>query len=180
MGTGFARARKHGAVAVAAVVGMVVGGAAVGYSSITTTKASGGAITAVRVVRDSNNVSTASTTFIDVPNAKTKINVAAGTKALIIARFSATSTCEGTSNNGCEVRILIGGVEAQPAGINASVFDSGTDASSGDSREAHMIERSLGPLGAGSYTVEAQMAVPNNAVTLALANWNLTVERANA
>jgi hypothetical protein len=40
-----------------------------------------------------------------------------------------------------------------------------------------MIERSLGPLPAGTYRVEAQMAVPNSAVSLDLANWNLTAER---
>ncbi|MDT5018412.1 MAG: hypothetical protein QOD39_4572, partial [Mycobacterium sp.] len=100
--------------------------------------------------------------------------------ALILARFSATSSCEASAGYGCQVRVLIDGVEAQPAGINASVFDSSTEGTNADGREAHMIERSRGPLGAGDHVVKVQMAVPNGIVSFTLTNWNLTVERIRA
>jgi hypothetical protein len=162
----------------AGLLGLVVGAWAVALSAGTTTSVSAGGITAVKVARDSNLVSTASTTFVNIPGATITMTVPPKSRALILARFSATSECDGVPNNGCEVRVVINNIEAQPAGINASVFDSGTSADTGDSREAHMIERSAGPLPAGNYVVKAQMAVPNNEVSLVLANWNLTVERA--
>jgi hypothetical protein len=162
------------------VVGLVLGGAAVAYSAGTLTTAQGNTLTQVKVVRDSNPAETTSTSFVDVPGATTTITVPAGTKALILARFSATSTCIGpAADASCFVRILIGGVEAFPAGVNISTFDKETVVpfAGNAPKQAHMIERSRGALLGGNYVVKVQYAVPNIDATLALVNWNLTVER---
>jgi hypothetical protein len=160
-------------------VGIVLGGAAVAYSAGTLTTAQGNTLTQVKVVRDANPAETTSTSFVDVPGATATITVPAGTKALILARFSATSTCPGpAADAGCFVRVLIGGSEAFPAGVNISTFDKETVVTDGNSpKQAHLIERSRGGLTGGNYVVQVQYAVPNVGATLALVNWNLTVER---
>lgn len=161
------------------VVGLVLGGAAVAYSAGTLTTAQGNTLTQVKVVRDANPAETTSTSFVDVPGATVTMTVPAGTKALILARFSASSTCVGPiTPAGCFVRVLVNGTEALPSGVNLSTFDTET-VSNGISApfQAHMIERSRGGLTGGTYVVKVQYAVPNTGATLALVNWNLTVER---
>src|SRR5689334_4424310 len=121
-GRGGGRRRTAVLAAVAGlVVGVVVGGSAVAYSAGTLTSAQGNTLTQVKVVRDANPAETTSTSFVDVPGATITITVPAGTKALILARFSASSTCPGpVADASCFVRILINGIEAYPSGVNIS------------------------------------------------------------
>jgi hypothetical protein len=106
--------------------------------------------------------------------------VPSGQRALIIARFSAASQCGSLNpdDDGCFVRILVGGVEAEP--VTAGSFDTAAccpNSSNGDSFESHQIERSLGPLASGTYpvTVQWQADAENQFM---LWGWHLTVERA--
>jgi hypothetical protein len=135
-------------------------------------------MTAVKVVRSSGRIATTSDQWVTLPGATTTISVQNSTKALVIARFAANDVCVdedqfGTRN--CHVRILVGGVEADPAGDSANVFDT-DDGPLGD-LEAHAIERSRGPLGPGSYIVTVQWKTSAPSVTLAMQGWHLTVER---
>jgi hypothetical protein len=167
------------AAIVGVVVGVVLGAGAVAWSAGTLTTAQGNSLTQVKVVRDANPAETTSTTFVDVPGATVTLTVPAGTKALILARFSASSTCPGTiADASCFVRILINDTEAFPSGVNISTFDKETITNGVFSpQQAHMIERSRGGLTGGTYVVKVQYSVPNVGATLALVNWNLTVER---
>lgn len=172
-----------------AVLGLVIGGSAVALSVAPSTTVAAGAPTATKFVyaSDGNPVEVTSTSWVDV--ATTTITIPASTRAVIDARFSATSICVGTPvvlGANCFVRILIGGVEGQPNGVNLSVFDSirnvepnifdGFDIA----QQAHMIERVRGPLGSGTYTVTVQSFVPYSGATLALINWLLEVQRIKA
>src|SRR5690242_13943956 len=98
------------------VVGLVVGGTSVALSAGTLSSASAGSVTAVKVVRDANPYApdVAPTDYADVPGASVTMTVPSGTKALLLARFSATSTCVGPTGTWCAVRIVINGVEAKP------------------------------------------------------------------
>jgi hypothetical protein len=173
-----------------AVLALVVGGSAVALSvtpAPTTVQATGANLTRFIYASDGNPAQiTNFTNFADVPGMTTTITVPAGTKAVIAARFSATSICVGTPvilNASCFVRILIGGVEGKPNGVNLSVFDStrnvepnvfeGFDVG----QQAHMIERVRGPVGPGTYVVKVQSFVPYQGATLALINWMLEVQR---
>jgi hypothetical protein len=168
-------------------LGAVLGGATVALSAGTLSSASAGNVTAVKVVRDANPYDPEETggppvsTFGDIPGASVTMTVPAGTKALLLARFSATSTCVGPDGTWCGVRIVINGIEAKPNGVNTSIFDSGgpTPDTGGDNREAHMIERSLFESG-GTYVVKVQTMVSASGMQEALVNWNLTVERVAA
>lgn len=142
------------------------------------TKVSGTSISQVKLVRNSNAASTTSQTYLAVPGATTTLTVPAGSKAVIVARFSAISVCEELSDArgyGCNVRVMVNGAEAAPAGT--SVFDS---SGKGNSREAHAIERSRGPVGPGTYVVSVQFSVPAATVTLTLSKWTLEVDRIKA
>ncbi|MBI1886596.1 MAG: hypothetical protein HYS09_09845 [Chloroflexi bacterium] len=144
-----------------------------------TTK-SGGAITAVKVVRETDAQTTSSATFVDLPGASTTITVPSGEKALILARFSAESDCYGgAANDWCSVRILIGGSEAAPASGTDFAFDSNEDggAASQGNWESHSMDRSRGALGEGTYTVKVQWMTVDTGVTFRLDDWSLTVER---
>jgi hypothetical protein len=82
------------------------------------TSIQGNNLTAVKVVREANFVSTSSTSYVNVPGASTMITVPAGKQALIIVRFAASSACSGTAV--CLVRVLVGGAQASPASSDPS------------------------------------------------------------
>jgi len=140
------------------------------------TTVSGKSITQVKVVRSILAVTTSSLTFVAVPGATATVKVPAGSKGLIIARFSAVSSCTDSVNvtggYGCELRVLVNGVEAAPASGQSEVFDS----SAADGREAHAFERSRGPVGPGTYVVTVQYAVPAATVAFDLVGWSLEVD----
>src|SRR5436190_2210013 len=76
-----------------------------------------GAITAVAVAGDPGLQETSSRSYVDIPGAATTITVPRGQRALVIARFSGASQCGSLNpdDDGCFVRILVDGVEAEPA-----------------------------------------------------------------
>ncbi|MGH2663026.1 MAG: hypothetical protein ACRDH8_09535 [Actinomycetota bacterium] len=109
--------------------------------------------------------------FTDVTGATATIDVPAGTNALIVARFTASSICVG---GGCYVRILIGGVEADPP--NVSPWDSGGVSDANIDYEASAMDRSR-TVGAGTHTVQVQARLGSGATFFDLDNWHMAVER---
>jgi len=183
---------RHVLLVVGIAVALVATFSAGWVIASTTVVHTGKAETQVKVLSDSSGQDingSVSLGWVDVPGATTTVKVPANTSALVLARFSAASECsEGslTSDyNPCLVRILIGGQEADPVLGTASYFDSrdnGTEkgGSPPDGYEGHTVERSAGPLQAGSYTVQVQGRVSATSEILSLAGWNLTVERFRA
>jgi hypothetical protein len=154
-------------------------GAAVA-TALATVSRTAGPITAVTVVSDRELLETSSRTFVDIPGAATTIRVPSGQRGLIVARFSAASQCGSLNpdDDGCFVRILIGGVEADPATVGP--FDTAAccpNSSNGDSFESHQIERSRGALPPGSYSVKVQWQADAENQFM-LWGWHLAVERA--
>ena len=135
---------------------------------------SGKSITAVKVVHaaGSSAVTTSSTTFQTLTS--TSITVPAGTKAIILARFSGSAYCNGGGFSNCEVKILIGGTNPTPG---TETF--GTQPASGSSEgfQAGSMDRARGPLGPGTYSVKVLWHSSTGSATFYIAGWELTVER---
>ncbi len=111
-----------------------------------------------------------------IPGTTISGTVPTGQTALILARFSAESVCYGgQQGHWCSVRILVGGVPAEPADGLDFAFDS-VEADQ-FLYESHSMDRSRGPLTAGSYLVRVQVAVTLSSVVFRLDDWSLTVER---
>jgi hypothetical protein len=136
---------------------------------------SGGGVTRVTVVTESTGQHVGDTTWQDLPGASTSINVSGATPALILARFSGVTNCVGGGGTRCLIRILVGGVEAEPALGDNSIFDS-APTSGGDVFETHSMDRSAGPLSPGTYTISVQYKNDPGG-SLMLNGWSLTVER---
>jgi hypothetical protein len=163
------------------MVVMALLGAVLAGTAIAATSANSGAVTAMAVVRSSNNATLENQTdFVDLPGARATITIPSGQKAVIVARFSAPSACDAAQPNyvgQCFVRILIGSVAGAPSDKQA--FDTDQNGGGNDGFEAHGIERSrtgLGGLGPGTYTVQVQWATDIN-VRFTISQWHLTVER---
>lgn len=138
---------------------------------------------------------TSSEHFIPFPGAKTEVVIPAGTNALVNVAFTAESRCNeihSNSQNWCEVRIMVDGVEASPA---ASSFppdtyafdstDSGTETTA--SWESHAMDRHQCVRNQHGNTrkvvpVAVHWKVTNfdggNAPNFWLDDWSLTVELA--
>jgi hypothetical protein len=142
------------------------------------TRVSGGGSSRVAVARGSNQVSTTSGSWVNLPGAAVNIKVPRRTKALLIATFSGESICSGGSvADECDIRIMFGTKQGKPgpaAPNSGAAFDS-VGTSGADYREMHAIQRSLGPLGPGTYTVKVQWQTCCG-TTFNLDDWHLTVE----
>lgn len=138
----------------------------------------GGTTTKTNVVTEAGASITNSRVFANVPGANTTVFVAPDERALILARFSAESACSGGSgSNWCSIRILIGGVEANPIVGQDFAFDSTNNGADGPfSWESHSVDRSR-TVGPGAYTVQVQWSVTGPNVSFRLDDWSLTVER---
>jgi hypothetical protein len=136
---------------------------------------SGGPITRVVVVTDTESQGVQTQGFSDVPGPTATITVPPRTQSLLLARFVGEVRCAAGGGPGCSFRILIGGVEGNPA----SGLDNHLEDTSGR-RWPFAIERSRGPLGPGTYIVQVQAAVGMDASpgsTVFLDDWSLTIER---
>ncbi|MEX2464592.1 MAG: hypothetical protein WD428_01830, partial [Gaiellaceae bacterium] len=114
--------------------------------------------------------------FVDLPGASTTIVVPRRTRALVLARFTGESQCDGgVLGTACSLRMVIGAGEGGPSAGLDFAFD--TDpAGGGDGAESHAAERAWA-LRAGTYTVRAQWAVTGAATTFTLDDWIFVVER---
>lgn len=140
--------------------------------------ASAGSVNHVNVVTETTAQTTSSTAYVNLPGATTTIGVPTGEAAVLVARFTAESQCSGgAAGNWCSVRVLIDGVEANPAAGLDFAFDSVSAAAAQDFWESNAMDRSR-TVGAGTHSVVVQWAVTNAATVFRLDDWSLTVERA--
>jgi hypothetical protein len=112
----------------------------------------------------SGSFTTVTTESVTIP---TSLN-----QALIVARFSGESLCSGASGGFCSVRILVDGVEMNPADSATYGFDSPGD----DPLGGNSSERTSGILLAGTHIVTVQAAVLNGATQFGIDDWQLTLE----
>ena len=140
---------------------------------------SGGAVSKITVVTETNSQTTNSASFSDLPGATVTITVPVGKKQLVEARFTGESGCFPVGGGGsvwCSVQIVAVG----PSGTTHMLPDSGVDAAFDtvpdfqDYWEGHSVERSV-VLPAGKYTVKVQWQVSDPAGTFALDDWSFTV-----
>jgi hypothetical protein len=129
-----------------------------------------------RFVNETNAWQTSAAAFVDVPGAVTALNIPAGQRRMIDARFTAESLCSG--GGWCSVRIVVvrpngGLLELNPQSGTDFAFDSGAGA---DNWESHAIERTSSYLPAGNYRVKVQAGTVG-ANTLRLDDWTFAVER---
>jgi hypothetical protein len=145
----------------------------------------------VRVVRSTDVSATSSQAWVAITGAGAFVNIPAGTRGIILARYSAESACytttATTTGHWCSVRILLNDVtagttvEMDPAAGTDFAFDSTNSGREGASSwESHSMDRSKGPLAAGNYRVYAQFRTTAPSVVLRVDDWSLTVEKARA
>uniref|UniRef100_B8HML7 Peptidase domain protein n=1 Tax=Cyanothece sp. (strain PCC 7425 / ATCC 29141) TaxID=395961 RepID=B8HML7_CYAP4 len=141
------------------------------------TTVSGGAITAVSIVRGTDATSTTSTSFVTLPGASTTITIPSGKRAIIMARFSAESVCFGASGY-CSVRITANGTELSPVVGKDFAFDStNNNNETSVSWESHSMDRSSRVLGSGTYIIRVQYATTDPSINFRLDDWSLIVEK---
>jgi hypothetical protein len=128
----------------------------------------------VKTVVSGTAISTTATSYTDIPGVTTTVTVPAGTQGRILARLSGESLCIGTDGGWCTIRILVNATEAAPAAGGDFAFDSPATTTDW---ESHSMDRSLGPLDPGTYTVKAQWARLAPVTQFVLDDWSFTVER---
>jgi hypothetical protein len=139
-----------------------------------------GASLAIQVASSGVLSDSSPTSFVNLAGATTSITVPVNTTAMILARFTAESSCSAPGvavQNWCSVRILVDGVEAQPAVGNNFAFDS-TDEGNETvaSWESHSVDRYAAGVGPGAHSVTVQEAVTSAATVFQLDDWTLVVE----
>ena len=117
---------------------------AAAFAVLTTAK--GGPIDKVKIARETAGSFTKSTSFVDIPGASVRVGVPSGTTRLIMARYSAESTCYGASG-WCSIRIVAvkpGTLrELEPASGGDFAFDStNNNNEQSASWESHSMDRS--------------------------------------
>jgi hypothetical protein len=139
---------------------------------------SGGAVVKVTVVTETNSQSTSAVGFVDLPGAKVTIDVPAGAKQLVQARFVGESGCMPIAGDNFWCSIQIVAVKAStttrmlPDSGGDAAFDSVTGTQ--DNWEGHAVERSV-VLPAGTYAVKVQWMVNDPFLTFSLDDWSFTV-----
>ncbi len=147
-----------------------------------------------RVLTSTKPQITRSETFIPLKGARTELRLQPGTRTLVNVSFSAESRCndpDGSHADWCEVRILVGGVEAEPRASSfppdTYAFDSTDNGSeSTHSWESHAMDRHrcirVASSDAAVIPVEVQWKVTNfdgsQPPLFWLDDWSLTVELA--
>ncbi len=165
----------------AAVVGATVEAVAAHRAS-DTTRVVGGAADHIVMVRSLAAFKTNGGTWKTLPGATTHITVAPGHSAIVLARFTGGFFCaadDGSPTGICSVRILIGSAEGQPAtGTDLAV--AGVIAGQAPGALTAAVDRSRGPLSAGTYPVVVRIRTSSPLIGLEFDSWHLTVERIDA
>ena len=152
------------------------------------TVVSGGGITAVTAVADTQAQAFKGDTgiaFLD--GASVKMSVPSGQRAFFVATFSAESECESFEDSGpgqCFAFVRMGG-DVPGTDLNPRDDDTAFDTSScigpgscpGDGLEAHSIQRSSGIVGPGTYTFRVGVFAIGAPTIFRLDDWHFTVER---
>lgn len=157
--------RRAAVVALAtAILGVGVGA---GVAVAATTAHSGTSVTRVSVLTQNAATLYSSTAWTTVGS----VGVYATAGQFIDARFTAESACYGATSGWCSVRILIDGIEAEPAVGTDFAFD---DAGTATGWESHSVERVHTVTTSGTHTVTVQAASVSGALTDRLDDWTLT------
>ena len=169
-------------IAIAAGIALIGAGVSVGVAIGATaagrTAASGGAIERVNVVRSTEIFNTGSKTFTTIPGATATITVPPGERALLVARFTTQEDCnvaDLSPDGKCVARIVANSTEMKPASGGQTIDTVRAGRTTGVRSAA--IDRSIGPVGPGTYTIKVQVRVTGNIVILEVTDWHLTVER---
>src|SRR2546425_9631405 len=152
---------------------------AAGARPDTPTTIRGKVISKVYVVRDVASQTTQAFAWTDLTGASVTVKVPANTSAILVARFNANSLCLATPPQFCTVRILVGDTEAEPAAGTDFSFDT---AEEDNPTHNASLERSAGPLSAGTYVVKVQWGTSPglNTGTFTLSAWSFSLELAPA
>jgi hypothetical protein len=152
-------------------------GAAVALTSVV----SGGAINQVKVARSDESALTDSNSYVDVPGATVQVNVPSGTRALLLARFSAEAMCDTPRGGWCSVKIVAVRGDGSIQELQPSRED--TAFAGHQIRGSYSMDRSL-LVNSGTYTVKVQYKArafaAEDPITFMLGTRSLTVERAKA
>jgi hypothetical protein len=142
------------------------------------TKISARGSTKVAIARGSTSNATTSGSWVNLPSASVLVTVPKGQKAVMVATFSGETICSGgVVADECDLRIMWNKKEGLPgpaAPNSGAAFDS-VGTSGADYREMHAVQRSLGPLSPGRYTIQVQWETCCG-TTFTLSDWTLTVE----
>jgi hypothetical protein len=124
-------------------------------------------------------------TFVALPGAAITLDVPPNSSRLFVVQYTAESACSSGAGAGpqwCSVRILIGGVEGNPAAGADFAFDSADNgAESPSSWESHTVARSRRISNTGAAPIAVPIVVQRTttsvATTLRLDDWHLTIHR---
>jgi hypothetical protein len=158
---------KRGALVLAAAGALLVG-TAVTAAAVPVGKA-GTSVSRVSIVTEATDSTYTSSAFTTVGST----TIAAGAGSHLLARFTAESKCSGGSG-WCSVRILVDGIEADPAVGTNYAFDA-TDDSDDGSYGGHSVERAFTVSSGGTHTVTVQAAIGFGNPDLWLDDWTLSV-----
>lgn len=186
-------------IAAAVALTLLVQAALAGPSAQTVSIIAGKNVSAIKVVRSADLISTKASTWQNVPGASTSIMILSNTSGLILVRFSAVANLLANPNCGCGqiaqglTRVLVGGIEAEPSTGPTAAFLTARTPEDENPNDPYLagrptqseIDRSAGPLPAGVYQVQVQWMVvdisnPSVVMTFDLSDWSLTVERVQA
>jgi len=156
--------RRRAVVIAALAAGLL--GVGAGVAAAATTGHSGTSITRVSVLTQNAAALYTGTAWTNVGS----VGVYAGPGQFIDARFTAETACYGATSGWCSVRILIDGVEAEPAVGTDFAFD---DAGTATGWESHSVERVRSVTTSGTHTVTVQ-ATEIGGLTNRLDDWTLT------
>ena len=127
-----------------------------------------------------NGYITGSATRGDINGASATITIPEQTQGTLLVRFSGTSNCDTSFGAACDIYVLLNGVPQPP--VAGYVFDSSYGNNSPNPSKSLAMERALGPLDAGTYTIQIQGSFSHGGDGeggnwFELSNWTLSVER---
>jgi hypothetical protein len=138
----------------------------------------GGQTMQTRAVGETAATTRTSTTWANVPGASIPISIPQ--PGFLLARFAAETACFAPNDGSCAVRLMVNGVQMNPAsGIDFALDSTNNGGDLNTSREGHAMERFTHCLPAGNYLVTAQWASRTNGAvvpTFRLDDWTLVVE----
>ena len=171
----FAKVNRSTAMSIAALTCVILAGSMSAFA--VRQKHTGNGVSAVTVVTESALSFIGSTSFQNLGGATATITVPANQVQLVVADFSADSTCQGSfAENFCSVQILADGVEMGPVAGGDFAFDGVGTAD--DFYEAHSMQRSI-LLGPGTHTIRVQALVTLSGMSFFVDDWSLTITQYN-
>ena len=114
----------------------------------------------------------------DLAGASVKVTVPPGTRATVLASFTAETTCySGPPAGACYGRLLLDGVEMTPKGGAPHAISSTDDATNTSNHdEGHRFVRYVEDVGPGEHTVTFQARTDSLGTTGSITDWVLTAE----